>query len=398
MENLPAGWDVQAHRHWRAGERQAAFDAVTARLNTAGAGMPLPTGLQFAYYLAMVDDWQMAARVLSALHQAHPTDREVLRNLGACRSRAGDARGAIAAYEPYLRQWPEDFDAWDGLTNALSACGREAEARHAGERSLTLKDQAAERYALSHPWPLPSGSTAEHLRGRNRQVISYSLWGHKPRYLRGALRNALLAPDLMPGWTCRFYLDRSVPAEFIATLEALGADLRMADPSEDSSSRTRLCRRFRVANDPEVGRFLVRDSDSVLSARESRAVQAWVDSGRWFHVMRDWWTHTDPMLAGLWGGIAGILPDLEQMLADYQGRHLDTPNADQWFLRDRVWPIARASCLIHDRHFNVLGAQPWPGPPPSGSDHVGQDEYAAHRDRQARWLAAWIERLPCLQG
>ncbi len=28
---------------------------------------------------------------------------------------------------------------------------------------------------------------------------------------------------------------------------------------------------------------------------------------------------------------------------------MDTPNIDQIFLRDRVWPLIRGQCLVHDR-------------------------------------------------
>jgi len=28
---------------------------------------------------------------------------------------------------------------------------------------------------------------------------------------------------------------------------------------------------------------------------------------------------------------------------------MDTPNIDQIFLRDRVWPLLRGQCLVHDR-------------------------------------------------
>ena len=132
------------------------------------------------------------------------------------------------------------------------------------------------------------------------------------------------------------------------------------------SLRQKLCWRFQVANDPGVGRFLVRDCDSVVNQREVAAVQQWLASESWFHVMRDWWTHTDPILAGMWGGVAGVLPDLAALLSAYKPPAKETANVDQWFLRDLLWGSIRPLALVHDRCFRSEGSVPWPTPTLSG--------------------------------
>jgi hypothetical protein len=141
----------------------------------------------------------------------------------------------------------------------------------------------------------------------------------------------------------------------------------------------------------------VRDCDSVVNAREAKAVDDWIASGKSFHIMRDWWTHTDPVLAGMWGGIAGVLPSMRLLLGTYKSKHLETPNWDQWFLRDRVWPLIRDHALIHDRYFASRNAMPFPGEMPAGNLHVGQDEFAVRRAIQKTILAEWIEKLPVLR-
>jgi len=112
--------------------------------------------------------------------------------------------------------------------------------------------------------------------------------------------------------------------------------------------------------------------------------------------MRDWWTHTDPMLAGLWGGIAGVLPPLHGLLTEYQTAVMETPNVDQWFLRDMVWPLMREHCLVHDRCFSMPGSLPWPTPTPAGLEHVGQDAHAADARAQEARLLPYLHRLPPL--
>src|SRR5262249_41355463 len=108
--------------------------------------------------------------------------------------------------------------------------------------------------------------------------------------------------------------------------------------------------------------------------------------GRWFHVMRDWWTHTDLVLAGMWGGVAGVLPDLQALLSTYKAGAMETPNVDQWFLRDAVWPYLRTNVMVHDRIFTPAGAQPWPGPAARGDRHVGQNDYALPEAERAATL------------
>jgi hypothetical protein len=98
----------------------------------------------------------------------------------------------------------------------------------------------------------------------------------------------------------------------------------------------------------------------------------------------------------MWGGVAGILPDLAHLLEHYRCPSAETPNVDQWFLRDKVWPYVRQSCLQHDRCFKAGDARPFPGPILADDLHVGQDEYAAHGNIQERQLYAWIKAYPCL--
>ena len=102
----------------------------------------------------------------------------------------------------------------------------------------------------------------------------------------------------------------------------------------------------------------------------------WLQSGKAFHVMRDWWTHTEVMLAGMWGGTGGVLPPLQTLLEDFKPASLANWHLDQWFLRAQVWPTARQSCLIHDSKFRALGSQDFParqraaGGTPCGPERV----------------------------
>lgn len=394
--DLPANWDEKSHRLWVESQKEEALRSLSEVIKECPSKSEKELEKQQAFYLGYSGEWGKAVSVLEAVCRAYTDDMEALFNLGICYSKSGNQKKAVEKLEEVLKRIPRFFMAWDGLAEAYTNLGLFSEAKEAGERSLALKDESAK--SPFPGWSPPGVPASEYAgAGKKRNVLSFSLWGDRPRYLRGALHNVLVASEVYPGWVCRFYVDDSVPTEFRSALREAGAELvEERDPAR-LDNRHRLARRFWVANDPGVGYFLVRDCDAVINRREAEAVKAWMESGRWFHVMRDWWTHTDLVLAGMWGGVAGVLPDLEGLFEGYRCGKVETPNWDQWFLRDRVWGLIRGYCLVHDRFFRTPGSLPFPGAEPEGNTHVGENEYGARREAQRKLLAGWIERLDCLR-
>jgi hypothetical protein len=124
-----------------------------------------------------------------------------------------------------------------------------------------------------------------------------------------------------------------------------------------------------------VDRYLVRDADSLLSVQQRVAVDEWLASEFAFHMIRDWYSHTDLILAGLWGGTSGNLPGFEKNFKDYYNQQpYKDRKLDQNFLSEKVWSVFRRSCLIHDDFFGNFDARPFPlyGKLPPGQ-HVGQN-------------------------
>ena len=387
------------HAIWEDGDRMAAISALLERINDTRPKVPKALGLQFVYYLFLLGDLPQAEHYLRILLAIHPNDPEIIENLAVVLKRQDKSRPAMALFLQVVQANCNSTNAWDGLASCFADESRFEDAKMAGERSLSLKTQAAKPLA---DWQVPTVTTKQFLEQQRQagnavqNVISFSLWGSTPRYLRGALRNALLIPEIYPGWKSRFYIDETVPHDFQSILFALGCDLRLMP--EKQSLRQKLCWRFLVANDPSVGRFLVRDCDSVVSQREVAAVQQWIGSECWFHVMRDWWTHTDPILAGMWGGISGVLPDLTELLTAYRPKAKETANVDQWFLRDVLWGSVKHSAFVHDRCFRCPGSYEWPTATPAGNSHVGMNEHAVETERQSLWLSGWIKSYPHLFG
>jgi len=139
-----------------------------------------------------------------------------------------------------------------------------------------------------------------------------------------------------------------------------------------------------VADDARVKRYLVRDADSLLTGRERVAVDAWMASGKPFHALRDWYSHTDLLLAGLWDGTGGLLTGMrERINAFLAANSIIDRKIDQVFLAEVVWPSIRDATLTHDDYFGCFDAQPFPpfGMLPPGH-HVGQN--ASVHDRETR--------------
>ncbi len=179
------------------------------------------------------------------------------------------------------------------------------------------------------------------------RIVSFSLYNERRRDVLNAVINCALAPSIYPGWTCRFYLDDTVPKQIVVALESFDhVELRWMP--RHTSPAAKLWR-FLAAGDADVEALIVRDADSWLSTREAVCVQAWLSSGRDFHIIRDHCYHSQPMMGGTWGVRGGVLPNIGEWISEYEGAG---GTYDQGFLADRVYPLTVGRALIHrgDQH------------------------------------------------
>ncbi|KAF1066339.1 MAG: hypothetical protein GAK45_01956 [Pseudomonas citronellolis] len=269
----------------------------------------------------------------------------------------------------------EDLALFDALSHAHCALGQVEPMRQAGLAALQLRDR---QFSALPSWPMPAvvlpPPPSETTRTHN--LIAFSLFGQDVKYCETAVLNAQEQPRLYPHWTCRFYVDDSVPASVQLRLLQAGAQVHRVD--EEVQRWPGPMWRLLALEEPGLHRVLMRDADSVISQREAAAVQEWLDSGRYFHALRDNGTHTELLLAGLWGAVGGALPPLREMLAAFFATHASSAHfADQHFLRRFVWPYARHSLLQHDSQFGFLEARPFPGGAPPTDFHVGCAEGAS---------------------
>ena len=185
----------------------------------------------------------------------------------------------------------------------------------------------------------------------SKKIISFSLYGHDPMYQIGAIRNLELQKKFYPGWICRFYVSQEIPQDIILQLHRGGAEVIK---KQRISFLDGMFWRFLPAANPDVEVLIVRDADSRLGLREKRAVEAWLESGKGFHIMRDHPYHGTLILGGMWGCKTKAVPYLVPLIKK-RWKNFEKKGDDQQFLAQRIYPRIRHDCLIHSEFIKYEG-------------------------------------------
>lgn len=190
------------------------------------------------------------------------------------------------------------------------------------------------------------------MNSKKKNYIAYSLWGDKPLYTVGILKNISGANTIYPGWQVIVYHDNTVPAQFLDKIREAGA-LTI----DQTGGVYGMFWRFFAADMPDCERVIFRDSDSRLSVREKCAVDEWIRNDHAIHIMRDHPYHLDPVngvhhyiLGGLWG-IKGGLIYMKDMIDKYCLNRDLVYGSDQIFLNE-IYKIFAGSATIHDEFFS----------------------------------------------
>jgi len=190
-----------------------------------------------------------------------------------------------------------------------------------------------------------------------KKIISFAIWGSNPKYADAAILNAKLQPEIYPEWTCRFYVDDTVPEHITNELKDLKSEVVIMPRSDGNYG---LFWRFEPLKDTSVERFIVRDADSRLNVREAAAVKEWEESGKEFHIMRDNPQHNAYICGGMWGATSEFIKkyaayydrDRNNFISTLTFFELNKPrgkyfNTDQPFLWRCVWPRIINSHIAH---------------------------------------------------
>ena len=182
----------------------------------------------------------------------------------------------------------------------------------------------------------------------SKKVLSFSLWGSKPHYNIGAIKNAELAKEFYPDFECWFYIHKeSVPLDTIEKLKGF-SNCKIIFKSGDlinENCKPRMWR-FESIDDPEVEIMMSRDTDTRILLREKLAVDEWLNSKTLFHIMRDHPHHDFVILAGMFG--SRKIPHLQSWIEVMNTFNQDGDRMyDQNFLKDYIYPVIRDNSIIH---------------------------------------------------
>jgi len=300
---------------------------------------------------------------------------ELFIKLAHVKTRLGKPDEAVIALDKCKHQAGHDWHVQ--AMKAKIDLKRFDEARTHGQEVLAIKDKLAalvaediDVAAIQRRWSGTLRSfdpTSPH-----RNIVCFSLWGDDQKYTYTAVLNAKLISSVYPGWKARFYIDSTVPSEIAQALRDYGAQVILVQ--NDGRTFLKLFWRFLAASDLSIDYFLCRDCDAVVNHREKAAVDEWLASGKPFHIMRDHPEHAELIMAGMWGGAAGLLPNLaEEAVRYYETHETKWRWVDQDFLRDRVWSVIKDHTVTHDSQY-LFGSDARPFPAgselPEG-DHVG---------------------------
>jgi hypothetical protein len=175
-----------------------------------------------------------------------------------------------------------------------------------------------------------------------KKIVSVSLFGDDPKYLRGSAGLLESIEMNLPGWQVVFFVGVSVPMETLSLLESRGASLVVIEEKEDLSAAAW---RFRVdlLGWPEW--VIFRDADSVISRREASAIEQWVRSGLTGHIIRDHPFHSSSIMAGLWGVRSQSVRWLSEEVEDFE--FSDRYGSDQEFLNEIIYPKIVGDSIVH---------------------------------------------------
>ncbi|GAB6026326.1 hypothetical protein CHUAL_012532 [Chamberlinius hualienensis] len=214
-------------------------------------------------------------------------------------------------------------------------------------------------------------------RGENQNVVTFSFYGKLQRaYFIGIEENAKLLKRFYPNWVMRVYhrTDLSVYStkkkfcRLWCKYDYLDfCDVRyLPSPLFNMSYVNPMLWRAFTLGDPLVDRFVSRDLDSLLSNRETAAVNEWINSEKTWHFMRDHPMHGYIIMGGMWGGMNKDLKLTTAILQLIIADSLNNTGTDQDVLTRVLFPIAEENgdYINHDS-YSCLENKPknsWPWP------------------------------------
>ena len=320
--------------------------------NSSAANSTLYNGIGLSYL--GLEQRKEAIIAFNTALKLNPKDAYASNYLGNIYRENGKLSEALKWFEYSINIDENNFASYHGANKVLIDSNQLDKAIEYGKNILKRKDAlytANFKNRFGNEYSLNSDNSKNYeefsLKTKKKRIISFSLFGDDTAYWSGAIENAILIDHIFSGWTGRFYCDKSIPKYVLEELLKRGAEVIIM-PEQGGFGGTMW--RFFAANDNNIDYFIVRDADARLNSQDRVAVDDWIKSGKPFHIMRDHPGHAELIMGGLWGGKAGLLPNLVNVINKFYPVK-NKKFIDQIFLAEFVWPLIRDKSLIHDEFF-----------------------------------------------
>lgn len=191
-----------------------------------------------------------------------------------------------------------------------------------------------------------------------KRIISFSLWGDKPLYIQGALRNIELQKQIYPDWICRFYIDSTISEEIKEQFISSNCEIIIKEDNILCSGA--FWRYEALFDDSDIEYVIFRDTDSRLTVREKMAVDEWLSSSFSVHIMRDWPGHIWNIMGGMWGiNLTKTPVDFVKWFKEEYYKYITDVNefkygGDENFLKTLVWSKVCNDNLSHISFNNLI--------------------------------------------
>ncbi|WP_135081628.1 hypothetical protein [Terasakiella sp. SH-1] len=333
-------------------------DAISVQLDVFNKTQKINDLKIFIQYVIANQDYRGALDMLGLLKRSLKglDDPEVTRNFALCYTRTQQYALALPILTKMLEDKSDDTLLHDCLAECYFHLGDEQNSLYHSSCGLTLKESQCQAPVLSTLETCPIAAFNSLKKAKN--IIAFSFNGDEKETLRGALQAVDSAKLLYPQWTCRFYLDETVPARIQKALQAKGAEVILMDV-EDIALRTSLWK-LHVCMDEHIDRYLIRDHMAAITHREIAAVNEWINSDKHFHIIRDHVSQSALVPAGLWGGVQGALANMGTLLYKFITHARPQIKMDEIFIQQNLWPTIKQSCMIHDSRHELDNCHPFP--------------------------------------
>ena len=192
----------------------------------------------------------------------------------------------------------------------------------------------------------------------SKRLISFSLYGTDARYLDAVKPVVEDVHTFFPGYTPRIYVSQEIEEGLIHQLKDMGAEIIHKERKYHADG---MFWRFLAVGDPEAEIVLVRDVDSRMGLRDQQANDAWLASGKDFHIIRDHEYHRKEIMGGLWACRGEKILHIEQLIANW--KYKTFYGNDQIFLAVKVYPWIRNHAYIQSDINIFRGEEVHPCPP-----------------------------------